>query len=325
MSNSWTVALLTSECIPIMWQYIGRRLLISIPLLLGLTVLVFGMLHLLPGDPVQVILATSGATPDAIARLRSQLGLDLPLHIQYLRYLNGLLHGDMGASLFTYRPVIEIIQQNVGATMELACSAMFLALVIGIPLGILAAVFKDSWIDHLAMSLAVVGVSAPGFWTALLMILLFSVVLQLLPSGGHGTLKHLIMPTLVLGLSGAAVIARLTRSSMLEVLRQEYVVTARAKGGSELYVLVRHALKNSLIPVVTVAGLQFGFLLGGTVVTETVFARPGLGRTAVEAILYKDIPVVQGIVLFVAVIYLVVNLIVDLCYALLDPRIRYSE
>jgi ABC-type dipeptide/oligopeptide/nickel transport system permease component len=307
-----------------MWQYIGRRLLVTIPLLLGLTVLVFGMLHLLPGDPVQVILATSGATPDAVAKLRSQLGLDLPLHIQYVRYLNGLLHGDMGSSLFTYRPVTEIIRQNVGATLELAFSAMLLSLVVGIPLGILAAVFKDSWIDHLAMTLAVVGVSAPGFWTALLMILLFSVVLQLLPSGGHGTLKHLIMPTLVLGLSGAAVMARLTRSSMLEVLRQEYVVTARAKGGSELYVLVRHALKNGLIPIVTVAGLQFGFLLGGTVVTETVFARPGLGRTAVEAILYKDIPVVQGIVLFVAVIYMLVNLLVDLCYALLDPRIRYT-
>ena len=307
-----------------MWQYIGRRLLISIPLLLGLTVLVFSMLHLLPGDPVQVILATSGATPDAVAKLRSQLGLDLPLHIQYLRYLNGLLHGDMGSSLFTYRPVTEIIRQNAGATLELAFSAMLLALVVGIPLGILAAVFKDSWIDHLAMTLAVVGVSAPGFWTALLMILLFSVVLQLLPSGGYGTLKQLIMPTLVLGLSGAAVMARLTRSSMLEVLGQEYVVTARAKGGSELYVLVRHALKNSLIPIVTVAGLQFGFLLGGTVVTETVFARPGLGRTAVEAILYKDIPVVQGIVLFVAVIYMLVNLLVDLCYALLDPRIRYT-
>ena len=307
-----------------MWQYIGRRLLISIPLLLGLTVLVFSMMHLLPGDPVQVILATSGATPDAVAKLRSQLGLDLPLHIQYFRYLNGLLHGDMGSSLFTYRPVTEIIRQNAGATLELAFSAMLLALVVGIPLGILAAVFKDSWIDHLAMTLAVVGVSAPGFWTALLMILLFSVVLQLLPSGGHGTLKHLIMPTLVLGLSGAAVMARLTRSSMLEVLGQEYVVTARAKGGSEPYVLVRHALKNGLIPIVTVAGLQFGFLLGGTVVTETVFARPGLGRTAVEAILYKDIPVVQGIVLFVAVIYMLVNLLVDLCYALLDPRIRYT-
>ena len=307
-----------------MWQYIGRRFLVTIPLLLGLTVIVFGMLHLLPGDPVQVILATSGATPDAVAKLRSQLGLDLPLHIQYFRYLNGLLHGDMGSSLFTYRPVTEIIQQNVGATLELAFSAMLLSLVVGIPLGILAAVFKDSWIDHLAMTLAVVGVSAPGFWTALLMILLFSVVLQLLPSGGHGTLKQLIMPTLVLGLSGAAVMARLTRSSMLEVLRQEYIVTARAKGGSELYVLVRHALKNGLIPIVTVAGLQFGFLLGGTVVTETVFARPGLGRTAVEAILYKDIPVVQGIVLFVAVIYMLVNLMVDLCYALLDPRIRYT-
>ncbi len=307
-----------------MWQYIGRRLLISIPLFLGLTVIVFGMLHLLPGDPVQVILSTSGATADAITTLRAQLGLDLPLHIQYLHYLTGLLHGDMGSSLFTYRPVAEIIQQNVGATMELALSAMFLSLLVGIPLGIVAAVNRDSWLDQIAMTVAVMGVSMPGFWLGLLLIFLFSLVLRVLPSGGYGTLKHLILPAFVLGLNGVAVIARLTRSSMLEVLRQEYIVTARAKGVSELYILVRHALKNSLIPVVTVAGLQFGFLLGGTVVTETVFARPGLGRMAVEAILYKDIPVVQGVVLFVAVIYMLVNLMVDVCYAFIDPRIRYG-
>ncbi len=307
-----------------MWQYIGRRLLISIPLFLGLTVIVFGMLHLLPGDPVQVILSTSGATADAITTLRAQLGLDLPLHIQYLRYLDGLLHGDMGSSLFTYRPVAEIIQQNVGATMELALSAMLLSLVVGIPLGIVAAVKRDSWLDQIAMTVAVMGVSMPGFWLGLLLIFLFSLVLRVLPSGGYGTLKHLILPAFVLGLNGVAVIARLTRSSMLEVLRQEYIVTARAKGARELYILVRHALKNSLIPVVTVAGLQFGFLLGGTVVTETVFARPGLGRMAVEAILYKDIPVVQGVVLFVAVIYMLVNLLVDVCYAFIDPRIRYG-
>ncbi|MCX6032261.1 MAG: ABC transporter permease [Chloroflexi bacterium] len=307
-----------------MRQYIGRRLLISIPLFLGLTAIVFGMLHLLPGDPVQVILSTSGATPAAIATLRAQLGLDLPLHIQYLHYLNGLLHGDMGSSLFTYRPVAEIIQQNVGATMELALSAMLLSLLVGIPLGIVAAVNRDSWLDQIAMTVAVMGVSMPGFWLGLLLIFLFSLVLRVLPSGGYGTLKHLILPAFVLGLNGVAVIARLTRSSMLEVLRQEYIVTARAKGVSELYILVRHGLKNSLIPVVTVAGLQFGFLLGGTVVTETVFARPGLGRMAVEAILYKDIPVVQGVVLFVAVIYMLVNLLVDVCYAFIDPRIRYG-
>ena len=307
-----------------MWKYIIRRLLVTIPILLGLTVIVFGMLHLLPGDPVQAILQQTGTTPEAIAKLRSQLGLDLPLSVQYLRYMNGLLHGDMGSSLFTYRPVTEIIRQNVGATMELAGTAMLLALLIGIPLGILAAVFKDSWADNIAMSVAVIGVSMPSFWLGLLLILLFSVTLRWLPSGGQGTLKQLVLPAFVLGLNGAAVIARLTRSSMLEVLRQEYITTARAKGGSSLYVLFRHALKNSLIPVVTVAGLQFGFLLGGTVVVETVFARPGLGRTAVDAIIYKDIPVVQGIVLFVAVIYMLLNLAVDVCYAYIDPRIRYS-
>jgi ABC-type dipeptide/oligopeptide/nickel transport system permease component len=307
-----------------MWKYIARRLLISIPLMLGLTVLVFGMLHLLPGDPVQVILRESGATAEAVAKLRSQLGLDLPLHRQYLRYLEGLTRGDLGSSLFTYRPVAEIIRQNVGATMELALTAMLLALVIGIPLGVLAAVYRDSWLDHLAMSVAVIGVSMPGFWLGLLLILLLSVTLRWLPSGGSGTLAQLVMPAFVLGLNGAAVIARLTRSSLLEVLRQEYMTTARAKGGGELYLLVRHALKNALIPVVTVAGLQFGFLLGGTVVTETVFARPGLGRTAVDAIIYKDIPVVQGAVLLVAVIYLVINLVVDIAYAYIDPRIRYQ-
>lgn len=307
-----------------MWKYIARRLLISIPLLLGLTVIVFGMLHLLPGDPVQVILRESGATQEAVAKLRAQLGLDLPLHVQYLRYLGGLLRGDLGSSLFTYRPVAEIIRQNVGATLELAFAAMALALLIGIPLGILAAVYRDSWLDNLAMSVAVIGVSMPGFWLGLLLILLLSVTLRWLPSGGHGTLKHLIMPAFVLGLNGAAVIARLMRSSMLEVLRQDYMTTARAKGAGELYLLFKHALKNSLIPVVTVAGLQFGFLLGGTVVTESVFARPGLGRTAVDAIIYKDIPVVQGIVLFVAVLYLLINLIVDIAYAYIDPRIRYE-
>jgi ABC-type dipeptide/oligopeptide/nickel transport system permease component len=220
--------------------------------------------------------------------------------------------------------VTEILQQNVGATLELAFTAMALALLVGIPLGILAAVFRDSWLDHLAMSIAVVGVSMPGFWLGLLLILLLSVTLRWLPSGGYGSLKHLIMPAFVLGLNGAAVIARLTRSSMLEVLGQEYMTTARAKGAGGLYLLFTHALKNSLIPVVTMAGLQFGFLLGGAVVTETVFARPGLGRTAVDAIIYKDIPVVQGVVLFVAVLYLLINLIVDIAYAYIDPRIRYQ-
>lgn len=305
-----------------MWIFIGRRLLISIPLLLGLTLLVFAMMHVLPGDPAQVLLAESGANPEAVAKLRTELGLDLPLHIQYLKYMDNLLHGDLGSSLFTYQPVAAIIRQNAPATLELAMSAILVALLIGVPLGLLAAVFKDTWIDQVTMTFAALGVSMPGFWLGLLAILLFSVVLGWLPSGGRGTLAHLVMPMVILGFNSAAVIARLVRSSMLEVLRQDYMMTARAKGGGELYLLWRHALKNSLIPVVTMVGLQFGFLLGGTVVTETVFARPGLGRVVVDAIIYKDIPVVQGVVLFVAIVYLTINLVVDCCYAFIDPRIR---
>lgn len=305
-----------------MAKFIARRLLVSLPLLLGLTVVVFSMMHLIPGDPAEVILAQSGARPEAVARLRSQLGLDLPLHVQYGQYLGGLLRGDMGSSLFTYRPVAEIIAQNFPSTLELALAAMSLAILLGLVFGVLAAVYQDSWIDNLTMTLAVVSISMPGFWLALLLIFLFSLALGWLPSGGQGTVQHLVLPAVVLGANSAATIARLVRSSMLEVLRQEYIITARSKGLGERLVLFRHGLRNALIPVITVMGLQFGFLLGGTVVTETVFARQGVGRVAVEAIVYKDLPVVQGIVLFIAVVYLLVNLIVDVCYAFIDPRIR---
>jgi ABC-type dipeptide/oligopeptide/nickel transport system permease component len=226
--------------------------------------------------------------------------------------------------LFTHRPVTEIISQNLPSTMELALSAMGLAVILGLIFGGLGAVYQDSWIDNLVMTLAVVGISMPSFWVALLFIFFFSLFLGWLPAGGQGTPRHLILPMVVLGWNSAAVIARLVRSSLLEVLRQEYVTTARAKGLGEQIVLLRHALRNALIPVITVAGLQFGFLLGGTVVTETVFARQGLGRVAVDAIIYKDLPVVQGIVLLVAVIYMLVNLLVDITYAFLDPRIRYQ-
>lgn len=305
-----------------MLKFIVRRLVISLPLLLGLTVVVFSMMHLLPGDPAEIIMAQSGARPEAVARLRSQLGLDQPLPVQYVQYVTGLLQGNMGSSLFTNRPVAEIISQNLKSTMELALAAMALSIVLGIFLGIVAAVYRDSWVDNLTMAVAVVSISMPGFWLGLLLIYLFSLALGWLPSGGQGTPQHLVMPALMLGANGAATIARMVRSSMLEVLRQEYITTARAKGLAQRTVLLRHALKNALIPVVTVMGLQFGFLLGGTVVTETVFARQGLGRVAVDAIITKDLPVVQGVVLFIAVIYLLVNMLVDVCYALIDPRIR---
>jgi peptide/nickel transport system permease protein len=305
-----------------MLKYIARRLIVSIPMLLGLTVIVFSMMHLLPGDPAEVILAQSGARPEAVARLRLQLGLDQPLPVQYGRFLGGLLRGDLGSSLFTNRPVSEIVAQNLPSTMELAGAAMLLAVLLGTSLGILAAVHQGSWVDHLTMTLAVLSLAMPGFWLALLLIYLFSLYLGWLPSGGQGTWQQLVLPASVLGANSAATIARLVRSSLLEVLQQEYIVTARAKGLRERMVLLRHALKNALVPVITVIGLQFGFLLGGTVVMETVFARQGLGRVAVDAILYKDLPVVQGVVLLVAAIYLVVNLLVDISYAFIDPRIR---
>jgi peptide/nickel transport system permease protein len=305
-----------------MLKYIARRLIVSIPVLLGLTVIVFSMMHLLPGDPAEVILAQSGARPEAVARLRLQLGLDQPLPVQYGRFLGGLLRGDLGSSLFTNRPVSEIVAQNLPSTMELAGAAMLLAVLLGTTLGILAAVHQGSWVDHLTMTLAVLSLAMPGFWLALLLIYLFSLYLGWLPSGGQGTWQQLVLPASVLGANSAATIARLVRSSLLEVLQQEYIVTARAKGLRERMVLLRHALKNALVPVITVIGLQFGFLLGGTVVMETVFARQGLGRVAVDAILYKDLPVVQGVVLLVAAIYLVVNLLVDISYAFIDPRIR---
>jgi peptide/nickel transport system permease protein len=305
-----------------MLKYIARRLIVSIPVLLGLTVIVFSMMHLLPGDPAEVILAQSGARPEAVARLRLQLGLDQPLPVQYGRFLGGLLRGDLGSSLFTNRPVSEIVAQNLPSTMELAGAAMLLAVLLGTSLGILAAVHQGSWVDHLTMTLAVLSLAMPGFWLALLLIYLFSLYLGWLPSGGQGTWQQLVLPASVLGANSAATIARLVRSSLLEVLQQEYIVTARAKGLRERMVLLRHALKNALVPVITVIGLQFGFLLGGTVVMETVFARQGLGRVAVDAILYKDLPVVQGVVLLVAAIYLVVNLLVDISYAFIDPRIR---
>jgi ABC-type dipeptide/oligopeptide/nickel transport system permease component len=250
------------------------------------------------------------------------LGLDQPLPVQYFQYVTGLLQGNMGSSLFTNRPVAEIIGQNLKSTMELALAAMALSVVLGVFLGIVAAVYQDSWIDNLTMAIAVVSISMPGFWLGLLLIYLFSLALGWLPSGGQGTPQHLVMPALMLGANGAATIARMVRSSMLEVLRQEYITTARSKGLAQQTVLLRHALKNALIPVVTVMGLQFGFLLGGTVVTETVFARQGLGRVTVDAIITKDLPVVQGVVLFIAVIYLLVNMAVDVCYAFIDPRIR---
>jgi peptide/nickel transport system permease protein len=304
--------------------YIARRVLQTIPVLFGVSVLVFSMLVLVPGDPVQLMLSEFQTTPDQIARLRSQLHLDEPLPVQFGRFAWDALHGDLGTSIRTRRPVTTEIADNFPSTLQLAIAGLFVAGVIGVSLGIIAAASRQAGVQLGAMLLALIGVSMPSFWLGLLLIFAFSLQIRLFPATGAGDLQHLVLPAITLGLGAAAILARLTRSSMLEVLRQEYVTTARAKGLNEWLVILRHALKNALIPVVTIFGLQFGQLLAGTVVVETVFARPGLGRLIIDGILNKDFPVVQGVVLVVAVSYVLVNLLVDIVYAVLDPRIRYA-
>jgi ABC-type dipeptide/oligopeptide/nickel transport system permease component len=304
--------------------YIARRVLATIPVLFGVSLLVFSMLELVPGDPVQLMLSEFQTTPEQIARLRSQLHLDEPLPVQFGRFLWNAVHGDLGTSIRTRRPVTAEIADNFPSTIQLAVAGLAVAGIFGVTTGIVAAANQHSWLELGSMLLALIGVSMPSFWLGLLLIFLLSLNFRVFPATGGGDLQHLVLPAITLGLGAAAILARLTRSSMLEVLRQEYMTTARAKGLAEWLVIGRHALKNALIPVVTIFGLQFGQLLAGTFVVETVFARPGLGRLIIDGILNKDFPMVQGVVLVVAVSYVLVNLAVDLVYAVLDPRIRYA-
>jgi peptide/nickel transport system permease protein len=305
-------------------RYVRTRLLAALPVLLGVSILVFSMLHLLPGDPAQIILGEAVTSAQDLARLRRELGFDAPLHVQYARFLGRALAGDLGRSLQSRRPVLDEILAQLPSTVQLTLAGLALAVVLGVVLGVAAATHRGSWADTLCMALALGGVSMPAFWLGLMLIFLFALQLGWLPATGQGGVARLVLPALTLGYGAAGVIARLVRSSMLEVLRIEYVTTARAKGLAERRVVYRHALRNALIPVITIVGLQFGALLGGTVVIETVFARQGIGRLLVGAILYKDFPLVQGIVLFTASAYVVVNLLVDLGYALTDPRSRYE-
>ncbi len=312
-----------------MSRYIQRRLLIIIPVLWGVITLVFFFMYMLPGDPALAILAESGGKAKDIAALRTQLGLDDPLPVQYFRFLRNALRGDFGKSIFLHRPVSEVLWENLPSSIELAIGGVSVAVVIGFTLGILAALYHNTWIDRACMVLAVAGVSMPNFWLALLFMYAISAIslrygVTLLPITGQGDLKHLILPMFVLGFSASGSLARLVRSSMLETMRQDYIVTARAKGVREFWIVIRHALRNALIPVITMLGLTFGALLGGTVIIETVFSRRGLGRTIVDAIIWKDLPIVQGAVLLTAALYMLVNLIVDISYAVIDPRIRYE-
>ncbi len=305
-----------------MLPFIAGRALSAVPVLFGVTLAVFSMLFLVPGDPVKMMLAEFGASPDQIAQMRAQLHLEEPVLQQYGRFVWNAVRGDLGTSIRSRRPVVREILENLPSTAQLALGSMAVAVGLGVTLGVLAALARNSWLDVGSMAVALLGVSMPSFWLGLLLIVAFSLHLGWFPATGGGTVRHLVLPTLTLGMVTTAIVARLTRSSMLEVLGQDYIRTARAKGLAGWGVVIRHGLRNALIPVVTIFGLQFGNVLAGAVIVETVFGRPGLGRLIVGGVLNKDFPLVQGTILFVAAAYVAINLLVDLAYAVVDPRIR---
>jgi len=315
-----------------MFAYLARRALTLLPILLLMSVIVFGLIRMVPGDPIDVMYGSEGMDEIRRAALSQELGLDQPIVVQYGRWLWRALRGDLGNSYRAGIPVLQLIGQRLPATLFLSFAALILSLLIAIPLGIVAAVRRNSWADVTAMVFAIVGISLPAFWSGILLVLVFAVWLRWLPSIGYvspaedflRSLRHLILPAITLGWSLAGTTTRLARSSLLEELGKDYVRTARGKGLRERTVLLTHALRNALIPTVTMVGLQLGFLIGGTVVVETVFAWPGVGLLVVDSIFARDYPVVQGVVLVIAVLVVAVNLLVDVVYTVLDPRIRFS-
>ena len=307
-----------------MLRFLARRLLLAIPVLLGVATLVFALLHLVPGDPVQAMLGDA-ASPQSVAELRGRLGLDRPLPLQYAAFVAGAARGDLGVSLRTNERVTAAIAARLPATVELALAAILVALVIAIPTGVVAAVNPDSGVDHVATTFALVGISIPNFWLGPLLAIVFSVGLGWFPVSGRGTLGHLVLPAITLGAPLAAVLARMTRASLIDELRELYITAARARGLPPGRVVMKHAFRNSLIPIVTVLGLQVGGVLTGAVITETIFAWPGVGRLLIQSIGFRDYPVVQGCVLFIAMTYVSVNLLTDVAYAYLDPRIRVGD
>ena len=306
-----------------MGRFLARRIALTIPVLLGVATLVFSLIHFIPGDPAQAMLGETAAPADVEA-LRRQLGLDRPLIEQYGAFLAGVARGDLGTSLRTGMPVTTQLLERVPATFELAAAAMIVAIFFAIPLGIAAAVRRGTAVDHAAMTVALAGVSVPNFWLGPLLALVFAVELGWLPVSGRGELAHLVLPASSLGAGLSAILARMTRASLLEELREQYVQAARARGVSAFRAVIRHAFRNSLIPVVTIIGLQFGVVLTGAVITETIFAWPGIGRELIQSIGFRDYPLVQGCILFIAIVYVLVNLATDLVYGVLDPRIRYE-
>jgi peptide/nickel transport system permease protein len=306
-----------------MLAYTVRRLVMTVPVLFGVATLVFALLHFVPGDPAVSMLGEN-ASPEDVQALRVKLGLDRPFASQYAAYLTDALRGDLGTSFRYGTPVTREIARRVPQTLLLAAAAMAVATCLALPLGIVAAVFKGRAADRIAMTCAVIGLSLPAFWLGPMLALLFGVELGLLPVAGSGSVAHLVLPSLTLGFALAALLARMTRTTLLDELRELYVLAARARGASRWRAVLVHAFRNSLIPVVTVMGLQFGAVLTGSIITETIFAWPGIGRLLITAINSRDYPVVQGCILWIAVIYVGVNLVTDLVYGWLDPRIRYE-
>jgi ABC-type dipeptide/oligopeptide/nickel transport system permease component len=304
-------------------RYLIRRVLLTIPVLLGVATLVFSLIHLVPGDPAQAMMG-DGAAPQDVAELRKTLGLDQPLLTQYATFLRRALQGDLGKSFRTGQPVTQMVAERIPATAELAVAAMLVAIVIAIPLGVVAAVKRGTAADYGAMTFALAGVSIPNFWLGPLLAIVFAVEHGWLPVSGRGTLAHLVLPAISLGLALAAILARMTRASLLEELNELYVRAARARGVSRPAAIATHALRNSMIPLLTIVALQFGAVLTGAVITETIFAWPGIGRLLIQSIGFRDYPMVQGCILLIAVTYVTVNLVTDLMYGVLDPRIRFD-
>jgi len=313
-----------------MLSYLTGRVVSLVPVLFVVAVVVFLLIHVTPGDPARVLLGQD-ATPEQVQNLRHEMGLDRPLGVQFILWLGRAFHGDLGISLFQRIPVTADIIQHAGPTVTLSLMAITVSLLIGIPAGVVSAVFRNSWLDQGSLALAMLGAAVPSFWLGLSLIVVFAVNLGWLPSSGYRTpgegfglsLHYLILPALALGLPNSSLIIRFTRSSLLDVIGNDYIRTARAKGVSERGVIFHHALRNALVPILTVVGLTFAALMGGAVVTETVFSLPGVGQLVVSSVLRRDYPVIQGVILMVATVYVMINLAVDLLYFLVDPRVKY--
>ena len=316
---------------PPLLRHILARLVALIPILLGLSIASFALVHVIPGDPALVMLGGEG-TPQQVQELRKQLGLDRPLHVRYWEWLSRVVRGDLGESLYNRTRVIDELAWRFPTTLALVSLSLLISVLIGVPAGLLSAVYRNSWIDHAARLLTLLSLSMPSFWLGLMLIILFSLKLNLLPIVGYtsvvtdlwSALRFLILPSCALGTYLTALLARLVRSSVLEVLGQDYIRTARAKGLRERAVLFRHALRNALIPAVTVMGINMGILLGGSAVIETLFILPGVGQLVITALYNRDLPVIQGLILYISVLYVLINLVVDLLYTYLDPRLRFG-